>query len=47
MRKVALPGVDGSIVTGLPMWVHVTYLLVMALAGLYLSIKLLDKRVRQ
>lgn len=47
VRKIAVPGVNGSIVTDLPMWVHVAYLLVMAGAGLFLSIRLLDKRIRQ
>jgi lipooligosaccharide transport system permease protein len=47
VRKIALPGVNGSIVTSLPLWVHLAYLIVMAAAGLYLSIRLLDKRIRQ
>ena len=47
VRKVALPGVDESIVSSIPTWVHVAYLVAMALAGLYLSIRLLDKRIRQ
>jgi lipooligosaccharide transport system permease protein len=46
VRKIALPGVDGSIVTSLPLWVHLGYLLVMAGAGLYLSIRWLDERIR-
>lgn len=46
VRKIALPDADASIVTSLPMWVHVSYLLVMAGVGLYLSIRLLDKRIR-
>lgn len=47
VRKIALPGVDASIITDLPAMVHVGYLTVMAVAGLYLSIRLLDKRIRQ
>ncbi|MGH3649428.1 MAG: ABC transporter permease [Acidimicrobiia bacterium] len=47
VRKIALPGVDGSIITSLPLWVHFAYLIVMAVGGLYLSIRLLDKRIRQ
>ncbi len=47
VRKIALPGINGAIVTDLPMWVHVAYLLVMAVAGFLLSIRLLDKRIRQ
>lgn len=46
VRKIALPGADASIVTSVPMWVHVAYLLVMAVVGLYLSIRFLDKRIR-
>jgi lipooligosaccharide transport system permease protein len=46
VRKVALPGVDESIITAMPSWIHFAYLLVMAGAGVYLSIRLLDKRIR-
>lgn len=46
VRKIALPGVDESIVTTLPLWVHITYLLAMAAAGVYLSVRYLDKRLR-
>jgi lipooligosaccharide transport system permease protein len=47
VRKVALPGVDTSIVTGLSIWVHVAYLTVMAAIGVVLSIRFLDRRIRQ
>ncbi len=47
VRKIALPDADATIVTSLPMWVHFGYLLVMATAGIYLSVKLLDGRVRE
>ncbi|HEX6301268.1 MAG TPA: ABC transporter permease [Acidimicrobiia bacterium] len=47
VRKFALPGVDESIITSIPAWLHFAYLLVMAIVGLYFSIRLLDKRVRQ
>lgn len=47
VRKFALPGVDQSIITSIPAWVHFLYLLVMAVVGLYLSIRFLDKRIRQ
>lgn len=46
VRKIALPGVDGSIVTGMSMWVHFGYLVVMSAVGIYLSIRFLDKRIR-
>lgn len=47
VRKISLPGVDESIVTSISPWIHVAYLVAMALAGLYFSIRLLDKRIRQ
>ncbi|HUG09185.1 MAG TPA: ABC transporter permease [Acidimicrobiia bacterium] len=47
VRKISLPGVDESIVTSISPWVHVAYLVVMSVAGLYLSIRLLDRRIRQ
>ena len=46
VRKIALPGVDASVVTSLPMWIHFAYLLTMVAVGLYLSTRLLDKRLR-
>ena len=36
-----------TIVTGLPMWIHLTYLLAMVVVGILLSIRFLDKRIRQ
>lgn len=46
VRKVALPEVGAPVVTSMPMWVHLAYLLTMAGIGLYLSIRLLDRRIR-
>lgn len=46
VRKIALPGVDGNIVTTLPLWAHIAYLLVMLAVGLYLAIRFLDRRIR-
>ena len=46
VRKIALPGVDASVVTSIPMWIHFAYLLTMVTVGLYLSTRLLDKRLR-
>jgi len=46
VRKIALPGADASIVTTTPMWVHVTYLVVMTAIGLYLSVRILDRKIR-
>lgn len=47
VRKISLPGVDPSIITGLPLWAHFAYLLVMTIAGIYLSIRFLDRRIRE
>ncbi len=47
VRKISLPGVDESIVTSISPWIHVAYLVVMSVAGLYLSVRLLDRRIRQ
>lgn len=47
VRKIALPEVDGLIVTSIPSWVHLGYLLVMAAVGVYLSIRFLDRRIRE
>lgn len=47
VRKFSLPGVDASIITGIPMWVHFAYLIVMAALGVYLSIRFLDRRIRE
>lgn len=46
VRKIALPEATDQIVTPMPMWIHVTYLLAMAAAGVYLSIRFLDRRIR-
>ena len=37
VRKIALPGADASIVTPLPIWVNVVYLVAMAAAGIVLG----------
>lgn len=47
VRKIALPGVDGSIITNMSPWIHLAYLLAMATVGLYLSIRFLDRRIRE
>lgn len=46
VRKIALPGLDQSIVTSLPLWVHIAYLTVMTAIGIRFSIKFLDRRIR-
>jgi lipooligosaccharide transport system permease protein len=46
VRKVALPAADDSVITSMPMWVHVAYLTAMTVIGLVLAARLLDKRLR-
>ena len=46
-RTLSVPGVDFPVVNGFPNWVHLAYLLVMAAAGIYLSVRFLDKRIRE
>lgn len=46
VRKIALPGVDGSVVTSIPIWVHLAYLVVMTVVGLVLSARWLDRRLK-
>jgi lipooligosaccharide transport system permease protein len=45
VRKVALPDAT-EIVTAMPMWIHLSYLVAMTAIGIYLSIRLLDRRIR-
>ncbi len=47
VRKFALPGVDTRVVTATPVWVHVAYLVTMMLVGLFLAMRLLDRRLRK
>ena len=46
VRKIALPGIDPSVVTTVPIAVHFAYLIVMTAIGVYLASRLLDKRLR-
>jgi len=46
VRKITLSDADATIVTAMPMWIHVAYLVAMMGIGIYLSIRLLDKRLR-
>ncbi|HEX6287319.1 MAG TPA: ABC transporter permease, partial [Acidimicrobiia bacterium] len=45
-RMVALPGEGSPVITGMPAWIHLAYLLAMAGLGIYFSIKSLDRRLR-
>jgi lipooligosaccharide transport system permease protein len=44
-RKIALPGIE-EVVTATPVWVHVTYLVVMTAIGVVFAVRLLDRRLR-
>jgi len=46
VRKIALPSADASIVTGVPIWASLVYLLLMTAIGIYLSVRFLDRRLR-
>jgi lipooligosaccharide transport system permease protein len=46
VRKIALPDVDSSVVTSLPVWVHVVYLVAMTVVGLVLASRYLDRRLK-
>jgi lipooligosaccharide transport system permease protein len=46
VRKIALPGVDGSVVTSIPIWAHVAYLSLMTAIGIVLAARFLDRRLR-
>jgi lipooligosaccharide transport system permease protein len=46
VRKIALPDVDSSVVTSLPIWVHVAYLLLMTAIGLVLASRFLERRLK-
>jgi lipooligosaccharide transport system permease protein len=46
VRKVALPGIDDRVVTAIPVWVHVAYLVAMTIIGMVLAGRWLDRRIR-
>lgn len=46
VRKVALPGADATVVTPMPVWIHIAYLVAMAGIGLVLSARWLDRRLK-
>ncbi len=46
VRKVALPEVDSSVVTDMPMWIHLAYLLTMTAVGLFLAARFLERRLK-
>lgn len=46
VRKIALPGIDTSVVTDLPAWAHLAYLAVMTASGLVLATRYLERRLK-
>jgi len=46
VRKVVLVGAEAPLVSSIPMWSHLGYLLAMTAAGVGLSIRFLDRRIR-
>lgn len=46
VRKIALPDIDASVATELPLWVHFAYLVVMTATGLVLSARFLTRRLK-
>ena len=46
VRKMTLPGADETIVTSMPAWIHLVYLLAMAAVGVFFSVRLLNRRIR-
>lgn len=47
VRKFALPGLDESVITALPVWIHLVYLVGLTVAGLVFASKWLDRRLRK
>lgn len=47
VRKVALPGVDESVITSTPIWVHLAYLVALTAVSLYFAARWLDKRLKK
>lgn len=45
VRKVALPDIDPSLISAMPMWVHVAYLLAMTAIGIVLGSRFLGRRL--
>jgi lipooligosaccharide transport system permease protein len=46
VRKIAIPDVDSSVVTAIPTWIHLAYLLTMTAIGLFLASRFLDRRLK-
>lgn len=46
VRKIALPDIAPGMITGIPIWVHIVYLVAMTAVGLLLARRLLDRKLR-
>lgn len=46
VRKLALPEIGPPVVSSMPMWIHVAYLVVMTAGAWGLAIRLLDRRLK-
>ena len=46
VRKIALPEVDSSVVTELPIWVHLAYLVTMTALGVFFASRFLARRLK-
>ncbi len=46
VRKIALPDAGSDVVTSIPMWIHIVYLVVMAVVGVVLGARFFDRKLR-
>lgn len=47
VRKLALPGIDTPVVSGIPVWVHLAYLVGMTAIAWYYAIRFLERRLQK
>jgi hypothetical protein len=46
VRKIALPDAGARVVTSMPLWIHIAYLVVMIAVGIVVGSRTLDRRLR-
>ncbi|HZD22811.1 MAG TPA: ABC transporter permease, partial [Acidimicrobiia bacterium] len=46
VRKIALPDAGAGVVTSMPLWIHIAYLVVMIAVGIVVGSRTLDRRLR-
>lgn len=46
VRKIALPDIDPSVVSSMPLWIHLAYLVAMTALGIYFGSKYLSRKLR-